>query len=294
MENYGFLLLCSHLGNPDRKPLTTAQLRLLARRVMDCGPFSEGELTEKTLLELGFSPEGARHILALLEDQALLERYLQKAKARRCTPIQRRDLRYPAAVRKKLGLDSPGCLWAKGALELLDRPKVAAVGCRVLRPENRDFAYEAGCQAARQGFVLVSGNAVGADQAAQSGCLDAGGQVISVVADALHSHLERPNVLYLSEEDYDMPFSPLRALRRNRVIHALGQVVLVAQSRAGQGGTWNGTARNLQNRWTPVRVLDDGSEGAQALVQLGAQPIQAAQLQDLSLLSRREPNFLEP
>ena len=28
MENYGFLLLCSHLGNPDRKPLTTAQLRL--------------------------------------------------------------------------------------------------------------------------------------------------------------------------------------------------------------------------------------------------------------------------
>ena len=73
MENYGFLLLCSHLGNPDRKPLTTAQLRLLARRVMDCGPFSEGELTEKTLLELGFSPEGARHILALLEDQALLE-----------------------------------------------------------------------------------------------------------------------------------------------------------------------------------------------------------------------------
>ena len=190
MENYGFLLLCSHLGNPDRKPLTTAQLRLRARRVMDCGPFSEGELTEKTLLELGFSSEGARHILALLEDQALLERYLQKAKARRCTPIQRRDLRYPAAVRKKLGLDSPGCLWAKGALELLDRPKVAAVGCRVLRPENRDFAYEAGCQAARQGFVLVSGNAAGADQAAQAGCLDSGGQVISVVADALHSHLE--------------------------------------------------------------------------------------------------------
>ena len=122
MENYGFLLLCSHLGNPDRKPLTTAQLRLLARRVMDCGPFSEGELTEKTLLELGFSPEGAQHILALLEDQALLERYLQKAKARRCTPIQRRDLRYPAAVRKKLGLDSPGCLWAKGALELPPKP----------------------------------------------------------------------------------------------------------------------------------------------------------------------------
>ena len=294
MEKYGFLLLSSHLGNPDRKPLTTAQLRLRARRVMDGGPFSEGELTEKTLLELGFSPQSARHILSLLEDQALLERYLQKAKARRCIPIQRGDGRYPLAVRKKLGLDSPGCLWAKGELALLDRPKVAAVGCRVLRPENRDFAYEVGRQAARQGFVLVSGNAPGADQAAQAGCLDAGGQVISVVADALHSHLEQPSILYLSEEDYDMPFSPLRALRRNRVIHTLGQVVLVAQSRPGKGGTWNGTALNLQNRWTPVRVLDDGSEGAQALAQLGAQPIRAAELRDLTLLSHGEPNFLEP
>lgn len=82
----------------------------------------------------------------------------------------------------------------------------------------------------------------GADQAAQAGCLDSGGQVISVVADALHSHLEQPNVLYLSEEDYDMPFSTLRTLRRNRVIHALGQVVLVAQSRAGQGRAEPGMA----------------------------------------------------
>lgn len=39
MENYGFLLLCSHLGNPDRKPLTTAQLRLLAGGLWTAAPF---------------------------------------------------------------------------------------------------------------------------------------------------------------------------------------------------------------------------------------------------------------
>lgn len=293
MENYGFLLLCSHLGNPDRRPLTTAQLRRLARRVLDCGPFSGETLTEKNLLALGYSGEQSCQILGLLEERALLERYLQKAKARRCLPIQRRDSRYPAEVRKKLGLDSPGCLWAKGNLELLERPKVSAVGCRVLEPRNRDFAYEVGRQAARQGYVLVSGNAAGADRAAQTGCLEAGGQIISVVADALHSHLEQPNVLYLSEEDYDMPFSTLRALRRNRVIHTLGALVVVAQSRAGKGGTWNGTAMNLQNRWTPVCVLDDGSEGACALCRLGARGISEDALNALEPLSRREPNFLE-
>ena len=293
MERNGFLLLSSHLGNPDRKPLTVAQLRRLARRVLEFGPFEGDDLTEKTLLRLGYSREQAQQILALLEDQALLERYLQKARARRCVPIQRQDALYPSAVHRKLGLDSPGCLWAKGDLSLLERPMVAAVGCRVLEPQNRDFAYETGRQAAKQGYVLVSGNAFGADQAAQAGCLEAGGQVISVVADALHSHLEQPDILYLSEEDYDMPFSPLRALRRNRVIHTLGCLVLVAQSRAGKGGTWNGTAMNLQNRWTPVCVLHDGSDGARALCQLGARGISAEALKDLNALSVREQNFLE-
>lgn len=295
MESWGFLLLCSHLGNPERRPLTTAQLRVLSQRVQNHGPWEDpGDLTPKSLKALGYPEEFSERIVALLEEEELLSRYLQKAKNRKCVPITRQDPRYPQVLREKLGPDAPGTLWAKGDLRLLEEPMVALVGSRELEMPNSRFAMEAGLQAARQGYVLVSGNAVGADRTAQRACWKAGGKVICVVADALHSYLEAPNVLYLSEEDYDMPFSPLRALRRNRVIHALGQVVLVAQSRAGQGGTWNGTARNLQNRWTPVRVLDDGSEGAQALVQLGAQPIQAAQLQDLSLLSRREPNFLEP
>jgi len=293
MENYGFLLLTSHLGNPERKPLTPAQLRTLSQRVLDHGAFEPGELTEKELLSLGYARLLSARILALLADTELLERYLQKAKVRKCIPIQRSDGRYPVSVRQKLGLDSPGCLWAKGDLSLLDKPKISVVGSRKPKPENRAFAYEAGRQAARQGFVLVSGNAVGADQAAQQGCLDAGGQVISVVPDALHSYLETPNVLYLSEEDYDVPFSPQRALRRNRVIHTLGQLVLAAQSRAGIGGTWSGTAQNLQNRWTPVRVFHDGSEGEAALCSLGAEAVGREALRDLSALCLREPDLFE-
>jgi len=293
MENYGFLLLTSHLGNPERRPLTPAQLRTLSQRVLSHGAFEPGELTEKELLSLGYAKPLSAHILALLGDTELLVRYLQKAKIRKCVPIQRTDARYPVSVRKKLGLDSPGCLWAKGDLVLLDRPKVSVVGSRKPKPENRAFAYEAGRQAARQGFVLVSGNAVGADQAAQQGCLDAGGQVISVVPDALHSYLETPNVLYLSEEDYDAPFSPQRALRRNRVIHTLGQLVLVAQSRAGIGGTWSGTAQNLQSRWTPVCVFHDGSEGEAALRGLGAEAIGLDALQSLSGLCPHELNLFE-
>ena len=285
MEHWGFLLLCSHLGNPQRRPLTTAQLRTLSQRVLSGGPLEEDrELSEKDLLALGYSSAFSQQILELLSDQALLERYLQKARARRCTPLVRGEARYPAAVRRKLGSESPGCLWAKGDLSLLEMPMISLVGCRELLPENRAFAEEAGRQAARQGFVLVSGNATGADQAAQESCLANGGRVISVVPDALHSYLERPNLLYLSEEDYDAPFSSLRALRRNRIIHTMGSLVFAAQCREGHGGTWNGTTQNLRSHWTPVYVFQDGSPGAEALERQGAECIGMESLANFAML----------
>ena len=75
--------------------------------------------------------------------------------------------------------------------------------------------------------------------------------MISVVADRLEDHREKENVLYLSEEGYDMAFSAQRALSRNRVIHALGIKTFVAQSRL-IGGTWDGTTNNLKNGFSSV------------------------------------------
>ena len=294
MERWGFLLLCSHLGNPERKPLTIAQLRVLSQRVQNHGPWENtGDLKTKDLRALGYTQEFSERIVSLLAEEALLSRYLQKAKARKCVPITRQDPRYPKALREKLGPDAPGCLWAKGDLGLLEEPMISLVGSRELEAPNGRFAEEAGLQAARQGYTLVSGNAVGADRTAQRACWKAGGKVICVVADALHSHLEAPNVLYLSEEDYDMPFSPFRALRRNRVIHALGQGVLVAQSHLEQGGSWKGTKENLKNHWTTVFGYRDGSKAMAALQGLGAELIGLEALADFPGLLKREKNLLE-
>ena len=294
MEQWGFLLLGSHLGNPQRKPLTTAQLRTLSQRVRDHGPFSgSGELTARELVAMGYSQDAAAQIVSLLSEEELLLRYLQKGRARRCVPITRQDPRYPLAVRRKLGLNSPGCLWAKGDLALLNGPLLSLVGCRSLGQENGRFAWEAGIQAAKQGYTLISGNAAGADQTAQRACLEAGGRVICVVADALHSHLETDRVLYLSEEDYDTPFTTLRALRRNRVIHTLGSGVLVAQCRDGRGGTWNGTSQNLSAGWTKVCCFQDGSDGARALISLGAEPVSFPDLGNLPALFAGEQTLYD-
>ena len=267
----GFLLLCSHLGNPGRPVLTTAQFRTLTDRVHNSAASRENrEMSISDLTALGYSRDMASRILGLLAEEDLLFHYLRRGARLDCTPVTRITEQYPLILRQRLGLDSPGTLWAKGDLSLLNTPAISLVGSRELHPENYAFAEAVGLHAAKQGLTLVSGNARGADRAAQEACLQAGGRVISIVADELWKHHPRENILYLSEEDYDSPFSSQRALSRNRCIHALGQMVFVAQSDLHKGGTWDGTAKNLHFGWSPVLCFRDGSQASRDLEQLGA------------------------
>ena len=282
----GFLLLSSSLGDPQRNPLTTVQLRQLAARVYAAQrPAEDGELTEQDLRALGYGTEMATRIIALLEQQDVLAHYLQKAKRQGIVAVTRVSPYYPVVLRQRLGLDSPGVLWARGDLSILERPKIALVGSRDIFPANRDFAVEAGRQAAVQGYALISGNARGADRLAQESCLEAGGSVICVVADGLSDKAERAGVLYLSEDSFDLPFSAPRALSRNRVIHSLGEYTLVAQSSLRIGGTWDGTTKNLAAGWSPVSCFADGSAAAAELEQMGAVLIKKESLGNLSALA---------
>lgn len=290
----GFLLLTSQLGNPERRVLTTAQLRWLTKLVTSTSPEgAERDLTAADLLRMGVSYDLAQRIVCLLDEEDLLEHYLRRGNRAGCVPITRVSPDYPLRVRRALGLDSPGCLWAKGNLDLLEQPKIALVGSRELNPPNYAFAREVGRQAALQGYVLVSGNARGADRTGQESCLEHGGSVISVVADRLESHTGSEHVLYLCEEDFDADFSSQRALSRNRVIHALGDKTLVAQCRLEQGGTWRGTAANLRCHYSPVFCFADGSPGCNALQDAGAVGITAAQLEDLGGLEPNIPGFFD-
>lgn len=285
----GFLLLTSHLGNPDRKVLTTAQLRMLAGRMAAMAPSTEDrELSEKDLLALGYDREMSRRIVRLLAEEDLLEHYLQRALKQECIPIIRVSEHYPLLLRQRLGLDSPGCLWAKGDIRILNTPAIALVGSRDLDAPNREFAAAVGYQAAVQGLTLVSGNARGADRTAQEACLAAGGRVVSIVADELSRQPKQRNILYVSEEDFDEPFSAQRALSRNRCIHAMGSLVLVAQSALHKGGTWDGTVKNLRFGWSSVACFRDGSDASKQLEQMGAYLIGMEDLQDLGALSDRE------
>lgn len=283
----GFMLLTSRLGDPDRKPLTVAQFRELTRRIKNMtSRESLRDVNMQDLVSIGYPESFAGHILALLQETQLLEYYMRQAKKANCYPITRATANYPVTVRRRLGLESPGVLWAKGNSAILELPKVSLVGSRELQTRNAAFAVEVGLQAARQGYVLVSGNARGADKLAQNACLDAGGKVISVVADSLLEYTPQEDMLYLSENGFEEGFTAQRALSRNRIIHSLGAVTFVAQSQLRRGGTWNGTEKNLRYGWSPVYCYADESPAQRTLADLGAQAVTIGQLSDFSALPK--------
>lgn len=289
----GFLLLTSFLGDPERRPLTVAQFRKLTSmaRTMDA-PRQNRELTVADLQAIGCTGAFARQVVNLLSQEEQLYYYVKSGKQRGCEPMTRLHEKYPDRLRKVLGLDAPGTLWTKGDREILNTPTVSVVGSRDLQPDNMIFAEEVGKQAARQGYTLVSGNARGADRVAQESCLKHGGKVISVVADELQEHPLRENVLYISEEGFDLPFTAARALQRNRIIHSFSEKTFVVQCALGKGGTWSGTRDNLRHSWSQVICFDDGSQAVRELTCMGAVSVEMSALENIAGILPDAVSFL--
>ncbi len=295
IREWGIALLCCAIPGDELSPLTLAQLRTLGQRVHAMGrPEQPMEaLHPKELLRMGYTENEAGRICGLLDREARLERYLDGASRQGIYLLTRLSPEYPQRLRMQLGLNAPPVLFAAGSVEQLSCPAIGLVGSRALKEPGRSFAQHIGSLAAKEGKVLVSGNAQGADRTAQEACLRAGGSVVAFVADELQRHLPKQpdRQLMISEGGYDLPFSNIRALHRNRLIHALGEKIFVAQCNLGQGGTWDGTTENLRRGWSEVYVCDDGSEAMQQLCQRGAVPICAEKLESLAQAKPAQCSF---
>lgn len=272
----GLLLLCCRLGD-EAAPLSAVEYHQLAQRIQQSACHTpEAELTGAHLQALGYEAPMRVRILALLDRRAQLRHYLGSHPE--LSVLTRISPGFPQRLRR-LGQHCPVALFLKGDPALLQAPCISLVGSRRIASENRAFAEAVGRQAAREGYVLVSGGAAGADCAAQDACLRAGGRVICVVPDALTGYPRRPGALYCSDEGYEFAFSAARALRRNGIIHTLGEKTFVAQSSVDRGGTWAGTMENLQHSLSDVYVYADGSEAAARFQSMGATLLSAAPAQ---------------
>lgn len=150
------------------------------------------------------------------------------------------DPDFPARL-LAIGEDCPAVIHCKGNLDLLKSNKaVAIIGARAADREGNEKAYQLGKEYAENGYVIVSGLALGCDAAAHRGCLDAHGGTIAIVAsghDITHPIENKPlenailenGGLLLSEQVIGVKANPTRLVARNRLQAALSEAVILAQ-----------------------------------------------------------------
>ena len=146
--------------------------------------------------------------------------------------------RYPGSLSELS--DPPPVLFWKGRYDLLTGPAVAIVGSRRATEVGRRAAETMGRILAGSGVTVVSGMALGIDGAAHRGALQAGGDTVAVLGSGFHSIYPKPHRplfkeigergLLLSEFLPDEPALPHHFPKRNRIIAALAQAVVVVEA----------------------------------------------------------------
>ena len=202
--------------------------------------------------------------------------------ARRIAP---EDAAFPAAL---TALRSPpGALWVRGRAPL-EGPWVAVVGSRAADGEGLAATAEIAAEVVRRGFGVLSGGALGVDAAAPRAPGRAGGGTAAMLGGGLAAPGPRRNRrvfaalleaggLLLSEHPPEWTPRAWAFPRRNLLMAALAEAVVVVQARVGSGSLI--TARRALELGRPVWVVtgawEDGARegGARLLAQGLARPL---------------------
>lgn len=136
----------------------------------------------------------------------------------------------------------PKRLYFRGNLALLELPKISVVGSRKMSFYTKNLILNLCEKLKNSGICVVSGGAIGCDICAHYGAYP---KTIGVFANGLNQIYPKANAKLISEiyenslalSEYESDFMPYRAsfLERNRIIVALSQALVIAQSDLNSG-----------------------------------------------------------
>ena len=203
------------------------------------------------------------------------------------------DPEYPAQLSQIS--DAPPLLYVKGSVGALTAPGVAVVGMRKASEDGRKAARVIAKTVVRLGFSVVSGLALGIDQAAHEAALEAGGITVAVLAHGLHTVAPASNKDLAATiiqaggalvAEHPPGVSPRGGfyVQRNRIQTGLSEACVVVETSV-EGGTMH-TARFAHEQGRPLIVampLTEGSKldrsgGERAVAELGARAISGTRM----------------
>jgi len=184
-----------------------------------------------------------------------------------------------------LNLSSPPvALFVKG--ELHSSPAVSVVGSRRCSEYGRKTAFRLGRFLAKSGVPVISGLALGIDTAAHEGALAGGGETVAVLGSGigriypssnrgLAEKVAKSGAL-ISEFPVDYPPKRENFPKRNRIVAALGEVLVVveAQERSGTFITVDYALELGKEVFVvPGNIDSPFSRGTNKLLKEGARPL---------------------
>lgn len=210
------------------------------------------------------------------------------------------DKNFPSALKEILW--PPLGIFVKGNLDLFSRstsPAVGIVGTRKATTQGKELARKIAKGLAQHQVTIVSGLALGIDESAHWGAIEANGGTISVLALGLDQVYPRQNIhlarkilelggCLISEYPIGSSSFPSRFIERNRIISGLGLGIVVIEAPEDSGAL--ATARFALEQNREVFVMPGFSEhynyaGSHKLLREGARLVTSVEdiLEDLNL-----------
>jgi DNA processing protein len=186
--------------------------------------------------------------------------------------------------------DPPCLLYAKGNLQLLNRPAIALVGSRNATAQGNGNAEAFACALSQAGLTVVSGLALGIDAAAHRGALNGPGSTIAVIGTGADRIYPASNAdlarriaetgVVISEFALGTPAAAYNFPRRNRLISGLSRGVLVVEAAVGSGSLITARMALEQGREVfaiPGSIHSPLAKGCHQLIKQGAKLVESAQ-----------------
>ncbi len=198
------------------------------------------------------------------------------------------DNQYPIQLAQ--GISPPPLLFARGNIQLLEKPSLAIVGSRHATHLAKQTTYNWAQELSAKGLTIISGLAEGIDTAAHEGALTQEGKTIAVVGTGIDrvypasnyplAHLISTDGLLLSE--FPLNTRPIASNfpRRNRIIAALSQATIVIEAAIKSGSLITARLANDMGKEVfamPGSIHQPQSKGCHYLIKQGAKLLESTQ-----------------
>lgn len=250
--------------------LGSAALRKIAAKILEGNVQQEELLTRDQNCYLDENEAGIAELVdRLVEEDIEVLNYFEDS--------------YPPRIKETLKDKSPVLLYARGNLALLRLPAIGISGSRQVSEAGLRFTRACAEEVSRQGVVVVSGHAIGVDQAAEQAIIESGGSVIVVYAmglfrtnlgESASTTSDMSRALVLSEFHPMMTWNVGNAMQRNKTICGLSDALIIIEP-GTQGGTCE-AGRSCLKLGVPLLIgeypdLPEGENGIAELVRKGGE-----------------------